>query len=538
MLPSMLTSTLTVGSRKHGRGPVVFSWDPRAKFLASTGTSKVVHIHKKHGEGGSGLTIGAHDSSGADGYVLHHQITPPGSSVCRALEWDRHGQRLAIVQENSATLVLWHTAAARRGSGGRGFGSGFGSSLSGDSGGMGFKGGFGGVGSNCASISGSTRVVAATGEQILNICGREHLSFIKWSRKGQQLAVGTTRGSMIIYDPVTGVSTRVTQASGGQNRNQIGAGGGGFGGTVGGGVGEVSNSSSGSGTSGMGSGTVLDGDWSIFSNRLAWVTEDRHLHICSDQGSLLDVPRRLKSKAESLIFGASPHEPENDSILAINMSGQSLLIYNTNVPSRAVELQFEDTYGPIVSHQWDSSGRVLVAFSRGFLAVVSTLADSVYREQFCIRLHENNLPLKGFAFCDYQHRAATCDEESVRLVDSDMFCENLYEIIVPDLTQGMLDRISWTADGSVLTISDKNGSLFSYAMRCVENPNQPSASLMSIATGPVAAALQLMSEPISFQRIVFTLLVAGVIVLCMTAHGMETHPETFMRAVLGLSEVI
>ena len=147
-------------------------------------------------------------------------------------------------------------------------------------------------------------------------------------------------------------------------------------------------------------------------------------------------------------------------------------------------------------------------------------------------------PLVGFAYCDANHRAATCDENAVRLVDSDMFCEDLHEIIVPDFSQGMLDRISWTADGSVLSISDKNGSLFSYAMRCVENQSKPSLSLMSIATGPAAAVMRLMSEPISFQRIVFTLIVAGVVVLCMTAHGMETQPGTFIRAVLGLSQVI
>jgi hypothetical protein len=323
--------------------------------------------------------------------------------------------------------------------------------------------------------------------------------------------------------------------------------GSGMGGVGSGGGSEVSNSggssSSGGGggsgsSSSMGSGAVLDGDWSVFSNRLAWVTEDRHLHVCSEQGVLLGSPRRLKSKAESLSFGGSPHELENDCILAINLSGRSLLIYNTNVPARAVELQFEGNYGCIVSHRWDSTGRVLVAFSRGFLAVVSTLADSVYREQFCIRLHEHDAPLVGFAYCDANHRAATCDENAVRLVDSDMFCEDLHEIIVPDFSQGMLDRISWTADGSVLSISDKNGSLFSYAMRCVENQSKPSLSLMSIATGPAAAVMRLMSEPISFQRIVFTLIVAGVVVLCMTAHGMETQPGTFIRAVLGLSQVI
>ena len=124
---------------------------------------------------------------------------------------------------------------------------------------------------------------------------------------------------MIIYDPRAGSSTRVIQDGdfGGYRRGSGGSGGGGVGGC-------------GDGSSSMGSGAVLGGDWSFFNNHLAWVTEDRYLHVCSEEGKLLGTPRRLKSKAESLSFGASPHGPDNDCILAINLSGKSLLIYNTN----------------------------------------------------------------------------------------------------------------------------------------------------------------------------------------------------------------
>ena len=61
---------------------------------------------------------------------------------------------------------------------------------------------------------------------------------------------------------------------------------------------------------------------------------------------------------------------------------------------------------------------------------------------------------------------------------------------------------------------------------------------MRIASGPAAAFMQLISEPISFQRIFLTLMAAGIAVLYLTAHVMDAEPVAFMHAVFGVSEVI
>ena len=117
-----------------------------------------------------------------------------------------------------------------------------------------------------------------------------------------------------------------------------------------------------------------------------------------------------------------------------------------------------------------------------------------------------------------------------------MFFEDPNEIIVPDVSQGTIDRISWTADGSILSISDTNGSLFSYTMRCAQSQSNPSSGLMRIASGPAAAFMRLISEPISFQRVFSALIVAGIAVLYLTAHVMDAKPMAFMHAVFGVSE--
>ena len=144
----------------------------------------------------------------------------------------------------------------------------------------------------------------------------------------------------------------------------------------------------------------------------------------------------------------------------------------------------------------------------------------------------------GFAFCDSKHKAATCDSDTVRLVDSKVFCEDLNELVVPDVSQGTLDRISFTKDGSVLTISDKSGSLFSYALHSFEDQAEETSGLMGIATGPVALMMKQMSEPISLSRMAFTLFLAGVFVTCLTAYGMESQTGTFVKALLGMTQVL
>mmetsp|Transcript_43756 Transcript_43756/g.86285 ORF Transcript_43756/g.86285 Transcript_43756/m.86285 type:complete len:275 (-) Transcript_43756:636-1460(-) len=82
----------TVDTRHHGKGKIVFSWNPSGSCVATTGTSRVVHIVDKSGQ-------------------IVNQIVPPSPSVCTALQWDASGELLAVVQASSPIVVLWHIAS-------------------------------------------------------------------------------------------------------------------------------------------------------------------------------------------------------------------------------------------------------------------------------------------------------------------------------------------------------------------------------------------------------------------------------------------
>ncbi|CAH0479430.1 unnamed protein product [Peronospora belbahrii] len=78
----------SVTSRHHGTGPVKYTWNSHGNYVASSGTSRVVHIFNRRGK-------------------LVDQIVPPSPSPCTLLEWSENGDILAIVQAHSSSLVLW-----------------------------------------------------------------------------------------------------------------------------------------------------------------------------------------------------------------------------------------------------------------------------------------------------------------------------------------------------------------------------------------------------------------------------------------------
>lgn len=111
--------------------------------MASTGTSRVVHIFDRRGK-------------------LVDQIVPPSPSMCTLLEWSTNGDVLAIVQANSASLVLWDPKKIKQ-------------------------------------------------HQLVDLPCKD-ISFIKWSKslKSLLLAIGTNRGQVYIYDHVKGTKRQVT----------------------------------------------------------------------------------------------------------------------------------------------------------------------------------------------------------------------------------------------------------------------------------------------------------------------------------------
>ena len=180
-------------------------------------------------------------------------IVPPAPSICTALEWSEDGTVLAIMQASSPIVVLWHLH---------------------------------------------------TNKTFQLDTHRKELTFMKWSTVGTQLAIGTGRGTLILYDKSTNVQS-IAQA---KHKKK-----------------------------------VLCGSWSL-DNKIAYASEDRQIIICSATGKILDQVK-VKGHPIDIKFGG---KPMNSHILAVNLSGKTILLYNLN-GDNALELAFQPRYGTIVS---------------------------------------------------------------------------------------------------------------------------------------------------------------------------------------------
>ena len=85
----LLDLKFAVNARHHGKGSLLYSWCPTGHFVASSGSSRVVHVF---------------DTAG----VLVDQVVTPSPSLVTALQWNSAGDVLAIMQAASPTVVLWN----------------------------------------------------------------------------------------------------------------------------------------------------------------------------------------------------------------------------------------------------------------------------------------------------------------------------------------------------------------------------------------------------------------------------------------------
>jgi WD repeat-containing protein 19 len=83
-----------VDSGYHGRGKVVFAWQPDGNYLATAGSNGLVHIFGRTGEQVDEISLSA------PGRVLD-------------LQWDRDGSCLAVLQDGNSQMPLWELATKR-----------------------------------------------------------------------------------------------------------------------------------------------------------------------------------------------------------------------------------------------------------------------------------------------------------------------------------------------------------------------------------------------------------------------------------------
>jgi WD repeat-containing protein 19 len=222
------------------------------------------------------------------------------------MEWDARGEVLAVLQHQNAQIWLWEAARRK--------------------------------------------------EKVLETNLRDP-TWAAWNKIGSQLAVGTAKGNLFLYDKATGQTLPIV----GKHQKKISS-----------------------------------GCWNA-DNYLALGSADGNVTVSKIDGveitnsSNLEcetVP--LQSEPDDMVFSnmkeSGPNGPAQSSkmrstraakTLSINMSHKHLLLYSLANKDNPVELAFQGRYGDIVSYHWFGDGYIMLAFSHGHVVSISTHMEEI-----------------------------------------------------------------------------------------------------------------------------------------------------------------
>ncbi|EFC50007.1 hypothetical protein NAEGRDRAFT_29690, partial [Naegleria gruberi] len=343
----------TVTQETNGRGPVVFSWQKSGNYLACVGSYRRVHIFDRQGN-------------------LYHQISLEDSGKVIALDWDYSDETLAIMQEGSSKVPLFHINTKK--------------------------------------------------EENIETSMKE-LSFMRWAIAGPYLAIGSVKGTLLIYNkkiskyvPIKGKHTK----------------------------------------------KITTGSWNA-QNVLALGSEDMQITISDINGDNIKQ-KPAKSEPKTMEFLRVKKRNSKDTTVAAIVGGNFWMYdYEDETEPKPTELGFSDDYGKMVCFKSFGDGYLLLGFDKGYVVIASTHAEEIGNEVNSCKVHDSEL--KNITYCDALKKGASIGENCVKVFDlSDLatFDTNTVDRYELDNEYGALNKVQWTEDGQILTVSSNNGNLYNF----------------------------------------------------------------------------
>nr|XP_054756020.1 WD repeat-containing protein 19-like isoform X1 [Lytechinus pictus] len=297
------------------------------------------------------------------------EINLPGS--CTGIGWDRDGDTLALICDKSSVVFLWDANSHRKSQVDSGF--------------------------------------------------KDSLTYLLWSKSGPQLAIGTTKGNLLIYNHQTSRKVPIL----GKHTKKI-----------------------------------ICGAWSA-QNLLALGSEDRTITVSNEDGDTIATTgvRLDPSDIQFSEMKVDERTSSGESTISVIVGKKTLFLYNLDDRDNPIELAFQQRYGSVVAYTWYGDGYIMLGFSNGYFIVISTHMKEIGQELFQARDHKDSLT--GIAISLSLNKAASCGDNCIKIHDlSDL--KELYAIInLEEETKG-LTGIDWTQDGQLLAIGTQRGFMHVY----------------------------------------------------------------------------
>ncbi|KAL5011631.1 hypothetical protein ScPMuIL_010182 [Solemya velum] len=292
------------------------------------------------------------------------------SGLCVGMGWDKDGDTLAIINDKNSVVQLWD-----------------------------------------ANTQKTSHIDTGL---------REAHSFLLWAKAGPYLAIGTSKGNLLIYNHQTSRKIPVI----GKHTKKI-----------------------------------TCGCWSN-ENLLALGGDDKNITVSNAEG---DTIRQTSVRFEpSQILFSEMKSDERSSIgentVSVLIGKKTLFLYNLNDPENPIELAFQPRYGNVASYKWYGDGYIMIGFSQGYFVVISTHMKEIGQELFQARNHKDSLT--SVAVSTSLNKAASCGDNCLKCHDlSDL--KEMFGMVNLEDERGT-DRLEWTDDGQLLAMSTKQGNVHVY----------------------------------------------------------------------------
>ncbi|CAG5085237.1 Oidioi.mRNA.OKI2018_I69.PAR.g10846.t1.cds [Oikopleura dioica] len=239
-----------------------------------------------------------------------------------------------------------------------------------------------------------------------------------WSMNTNSLAIGTSKGSLILVDFKTDKKVPVLGKHGKKISHAV---------------------------------------WSK-DNRLALASIDGMISVNDSKGDLI-VSQRLRAEPQDLQFGSMKsdqrsHAPDTISVL---QEKRSIFLWRYEGEEQS-ELSFQASYGKIISYSWYGDGYLAIAFDTGRLIGVSTHIAEIGTEIFNIQDHSE--------FCSSMKltndgiKLATAGEDSIRVHSVANMKVTDSIIPIPDETAGGFRAIQWSDNGALIAALSNSGTIY------------------------------------------------------------------------------
>mmetsp|Transcript_36982 Transcript_36982/g.82211 ORF Transcript_36982/g.82211 Transcript_36982/m.82211 type:complete len:1366 (+) Transcript_36982:300-4397(+) len=252
----------------------------------------------------------------------------------------------------------------------------------------------------------------------------QEFSAMSWSKNGMYLAVGTGKGNLLLYNsrerkrtPYVGKHTKKITCIAWNKDNLLA-------------------------TAGMDRVVSITDGTSGETTRTFQIKGDPHDLCVSDKKD----------------DGYAKHE---ENTYSVNVARKTIYIMQCGSEGdKPLELAFLDQYGAIQKHLWFGDGYIFVAFRSGQVVVVSSHAREIAEE-----IHSGKYldVLADVSYSPSLGRVALVGSSCVRVMNASGTDFSEIKADAIDLDANItLDRVGWTRDGQVLTISTTTGQVYSY----------------------------------------------------------------------------